>query len=110
MRDVDYYEILGVGPEAESDEIDQAYQRARIRQGELASQAERARLLVEARAVLCDPSARAEYDAHRVGRELIDETVTAILAVLRSRLYARDYSRSQWELVLAALRARGELT
>lgn len=108
MSDVDYYEILGVGPEAEPDEIDQAYERelARIHQGELASEPERARLLAEARVVLLDPTTRAEYDARCVGQGLIDETAAAILAAHQPRMSARDYFRAKWALVVAALRAR----
>jgi curved DNA-binding protein CbpA len=73
LSDVDYYEILGVGPEAEREEIEQAYQR------ELSREPERARILAEARSVLVDSTARADYDARCVGEDLIDETVTAIL-------------------------------
>lgn len=78
MRDADYYEILGLCPETEGDEIRQAYQRALAKPG---NDAERTRLIKQAYAVLRDPVARAEYDARCVGYDLIDETVAAITKV-----------------------------
>jgi hypothetical protein len=102
MGDVDYYAILEVGPEAESDEIEDAYQRAvtRARRDEPG----RARMLGEARAVLLDPSTRAEYDARCVGPAVIEETVAAIMEAYRSRVDVRRFVRAR-DFVLAALRA-----
>jgi curved DNA-binding protein CbpA len=74
-RDADYYAILGVGPEAEIEEIELAYQRERAKPCD----EERAVLLAEARSVLSDAESRAEYDARVVGQEIIDETADAIL-------------------------------
>lgn len=87
MSDTNYYEVLGLGPEAESDEIERAYRRAlaKLRQDEPGDDGARARLLGQARAVLVDVGARAEYDARCVGQELIDETVTAILETYRRK-------------------------
>jgi DnaJ-class molecular chaperone len=75
VPDADYYEILGLGPEAETDEILRAYPRALA---DAHSDPERARLVEEAFKVLLDPVSRAEYDARCVGRDLIDETAAAI--------------------------------
>jgi DnaJ-class molecular chaperone len=104
MSDVDYYAILGVGPEAESDEIEDAYQRAvtRVRRDEPG----RARTLAEARAVLLDPTTRAEYDARCVGPAVIEETVAAIMEAHQRRVDVRRFVRARWDLFLAALRTR----
>jgi curved DNA-binding protein CbpA len=82
MHDVDYYLLLGVGPEAEPEEIYEAYQR---KIAEAGTDVERARLLVEARLVLLDPVGRAAYDSLCVGHDLIEETVAAIFMRLESR-------------------------
>ena len=81
MAHADYYEILGVGPEAEPTEIRQAYKRELVKPcpGEAGGDAERARLTEEAGTVLLNPVARAAYDDLCVGHDLIEETVTAII-------------------------------
>ncbi|PRQ06048.1 J domain-containing protein [Enhygromyxa salina] len=96
MSDVDYYAILGVGPEAERDEIQDAYQREFLR-----VEPGRARVLMEACAVLLDPAARAAYDARAVGSALIEETVTAILQTHLPRAEARRFIRAQRQLIAA---------
>ncbi|KIG19383.1 hypothetical protein DB30_02664 [Enhygromyxa salina] len=90
MSDLDYYAILGIGPKAERDEIHDAYQREFLR-----VEPGRARVLVEAHAVLLDPAARADYDARIVGSALIEETVTAILDAHLPRAEARRLLRGQ---------------
>ncbi|WP_146158029.1 hypothetical protein [Enhygromyxa salina] len=92
MSDVDYYAVLGVGPEAERDEIEDAYQRELLR-----AEPGRAWVLEKARAVLIDPAARADYDARVVGSALIEETVTAILEahLYPGRKRAAPFGRSE---------------
>ncbi|KIG12812.1 hypothetical protein DB30_01020 [Enhygromyxa salina] len=104
MGDVDYYAILEVGPEAERGEIEDAYQRAVA--GTRAAEPSRARMLDEARAVLLDPAARADYDARCVGSAVIEETVAAILQAHQPPVSARRLIRAEWSLALAALRLR----
>ncbi|KIG12245.1 hypothetical protein DB30_01771 [Enhygromyxa salina] len=99
MSDLDYYAILGVGPEAERDEIEGAYQREVV-----GADYERARILEEARGVLLDPASRADYDARVVGSALIEETVTAILDAHLPRAEAR--LRAQRKLIAAASSTR----
>ncbi|KIG13084.1 hypothetical protein DB30_00549 [Enhygromyxa salina] len=77
----DYYELLGVGPEADTDEVLRAYQRELANRDPDTPDPARARLVDAAFAVLSDPVARAEYDATCVGHDLIDETAAAITKV-----------------------------
>jgi DnaJ-class molecular chaperone len=83
----DYYEVLGVGPDAERSEIRVAYRReiAKARKDPVGCDAERTRLVEHAHAVLVGPITRAAYDARCVGHELIEETVAAIMKQLEPR-------------------------
>ncbi|KIG11801.1 hypothetical protein DB30_02433 [Enhygromyxa salina] len=104
MGDVDYYAVLGIGPEAGCGEIEDAYQRAVAET--LGPDPSRARMLGKARAVLLDPATRADYDARCVGSAVIEETVAAILQAHQPRLSARRFIQAKWSLVLTALRLR----
>src|SRR5215210_3439175 len=68
----DYYEILGVAPDADSDQIQRAYRRrAREHHPDVSSHAgaeEQFKAISEAYAVLSDPQRRRRYDATRAGR------------------------------------------
>lgn len=74
MADTDYYDILGLGPEADEQDILEAYEQARepIRKA-LPIDVDQLRTVTEAYMVLSDPVARAEYDATCVGDALLDE-------------------------------------
>jgi hypothetical protein len=74
MADTNYYDILGLGFEADEEDILEAYERARepIKQA-LPVDVDRLRTITEAYMVLSDPVARAEYDATCVGDALLDE-------------------------------------
>lgn len=80
MGRVDYYAVLGVGPEAETEVIRQAYERAiaKARQAETVD-TDLLSLIETAGAVLLNPITRAEYDARCVGHDVIEETTTAIV-------------------------------
>ena len=80
----DYYEILGVGVDAEPAAIRRGYQResAKLRRDKTGDLVARARLLEAAGTVLLNPVARASYDARCVGHDLIEETVAAIMIQL----------------------------
>jgi curved DNA-binding protein len=68
----DYYEILGVAPDADSDQIQRAYRRrAREHHPDVSSRPgaeEQFKAISEAYAVLSDPQRRRRYDATRAGR------------------------------------------
>lgn len=68
----DYYEILGVAPDADSDQIQRAYRRcAREHHPDVSSRPgaeEQFKEISEAYAVLSDPQRRRGYDATRSGR------------------------------------------
>src|SRR5689334_10705263 len=68
----DYYEILGVAPDADGDEIQRAYRRrAREHHPDVSSRPgseEQFKAVSEAYAVLSDPQRRRRYDATRTGR------------------------------------------
>jgi curved DNA-binding protein len=68
----DYYEILGVAPDADSDQIQRAYRRrAREHHPDVSSRPgaeEQFKEISEAYAVLSDPQRRRRYDAARSGR------------------------------------------
>ena len=63
---VDYYEILGVSPDASRKDIENAW-RKKLREAhpDMGGSEDEAKLLNEAHKVLSDESARAEYDASR---------------------------------------------
>jgi curved DNA-binding protein len=69
MRFVDYYEVMGVAPEASADEIKKAYRRlARKYHPDVSKEAgaeEKFKQVGEAYEVLKDPTRRAEYDELR---------------------------------------------
>ena len=84
MSQSDYYEILQVPPTASADEIRRAYRRriAEVHPDKPnVGDPELARTLEEARSVLLDPVARAQYDAKRVGGDLLDEAMDALAEV-----------------------------
>jgi curved DNA-binding protein len=68
----DYYEILGVAPDADSDQIQRAYRRrAREHHPDVCARPgaeEQFKAISEAYAVLSDPQRRRRYDATRTGR------------------------------------------
>ncbi|PRQ03190.1 J domain-containing protein [Enhygromyxa salina] len=119
MRDPDYYEILGLGPEAETDEILRAFHRAleHDRSSGTGRTPARTRLIEEAFAVLIDPTKRAEYDARCVGEDLIDETAAAISKVSppisdqrveQLETHERELLETLRQQAAAARRARGK--
>lgn len=77
------YEILGVNSDASADEIRRAYKRqiSEAHPDKPGGDDERARLLDEARQLLLDPCARAEYDAKLLGTDLFEEVVDALAEV-----------------------------
>lgn len=93
MTNDNYYDILGLGAEAEDEDIEVAYQR----ELDLARGRDPARveLLHQARRVLLDPVERARLDEAIVGADLIAETVAAINDTLRAQRVVDATSRSR---------------
>ena len=79
----DYYQVLGVSPDADDDDIRRAYRAkiATVHPDKPGGDAEQARALDEARQVLLDPLRRAEYDARSIGDDLVDEAITALTII-----------------------------
>lgn len=79
----DHYEVLGVDPNASREQIRQAYRREikACHPDRPDGDPERARALDEARTVLLNPMARAQYDAHRAKDSLVEDTVDALAGV-----------------------------
>ena len=79
----DYYALLGVDPNASRDQIRQAYRREikACHPDRPGGDPERARALDEARTLLLNPMARAQYDAARAKGELVDDAVDALAGV-----------------------------
>lgn len=89
---VDYYEILGVAPDADSDEIQRAYRRrAREHHPDVSSRPgaeEQFKAISEAYAVLSDPQRRRRYDATRAGRGRSSASAASRTRARRSTAWA----------------------
>ena len=107
----DYYTLLGVDSNASRDAIRQAYRREIkvCHPDRPGGDSERARALDEARNVLLNPMARAQYDAQLAKGELVDDAVDALAGVAERALERLNTTISVRSLnFLDGLRARAK--
>jgi len=92
--DLDYYAVLGVGPEADAAAVDRAYRRlSRVHHPDRGGSHEVMQRLNEARDILTDAAARATYDAARAAPGDAGRQADAAADAARARAKAADYPR-----------------